>query len=347
MALQINWFQRLAESVRTWWSGVPDDRQEGVELGTFRAVSCPTFPKFIMEENLSPMSETRSLPVGNCLNSGTTSPLANSDSPESVQAGADDASEGSFEFVPNVEGKEERISVSPEPLRMESAESCPTEEIVPVEETLAFQFLVRFANRVLPEEFRFIQELDQVVQLCGDGVVPCLLLNSLLMPEMVDVRALNFPTGDVCLTFAEKLENQILCLNSLMSVSTSQQENLKAEALAQGDVDACLSLLWRIIDSATLRRIDVHRFPQLRALQGDHEDIFHFLQRTPEALLLRWVNFTLTQSDNEAATPIQDIGADLSNPKILLKLQSMIQPELNVPTAYKSLFYTKVMFVGF
>jgi len=233
-------------------------------------------------------------------------------------------SEESFEFVSRAE--EESVE-SPEMMMDDEVVDLGDRE-VPLTETLAFQFLIRFANRVLPVEFRFERDLDQVVRLCGDGVVQCLMLNELVVPEMVDIRALNIPAGEA-LTFEERCENHILCLNSLMSISQHQQRKLDPEALAHGDLDVCLELLWRIVDLATVHRISVHRFPELRALQGDDEDIFRFLQLSTEELLLRWVNFTLSASD--ATKSVQNIGDDLSDARIFLELQSILHPELPPP----------------
>ena len=277
---QWGWLQKARALWTRWRLGVPDDRQEGLELGSVRTVSCPVFPKY--------------------------KPTPQRDSPVSVAVG-----------VPTEDVLEMGSLAEEEEFYEEPGDAC---------------FVMRFANRLLPEEFRMEEgNVEELKEMCMDGVMPCLLLNHAVAPEMVDERALNVGTTEGALTVEERMQNHILCLNSLAAVSHSVSHNarrgkLSAEVLAQGDGEASLELLRRIVHHATVEKIHVHRFPELRELQEEEEDIFHFLQRTPEELLLRWTNFTLTQSETQQR--IKNLEGDLSDPRIFLELQMSIQPEL-------------------
>lgn len=190
-----------------------------------------------------------------------------------------------------------------------------------------FDFLIRFANAYLKEQDQ-LKEHDPLdcVETCSQGAIPCLLLNA-LEPETVDVRALNIPTPDHELSVLEKKQNHILCISSLASISNSKHTDvLDPEKLVKSDKQSILSLLWRIVNSATLEKIDVHRVQGLRALQQEEEEISHFLELSSEELLIRWVNYRLPQTHE--TKQISNLVEDLNDCSVYLKLQNALQDDL-------------------
>ena len=303
-----NWFGRAIELWQTWRYGIPDNQLRGVELRTFRSESYSRLTKLGSTAKKGALTLPPSV---------SYHPTAKEALGANVGTDSPDASE--YLGVECLEESSETMSP------MEGSESW--------EEGPSFAFLLRFANRALPEEYHFREgDFSQFLELCEDGVVFCFLLNRAVMPDMVDIRALNVPSPEGPLSFEEKCQNHILCLNSLAAVSHIPQQRLDPTQLAKGEPSCCVEHLCRIVRAATIARLDAHRSPELRALQGDEEDIFNFLQLTPQELLLRWVHFTLAEGDT---ADVDEEGASvLADPVILLKLQNRLHPGLFTPLEY-------------
>eukprot|EP00210_Caulerpa_lentillifera_P008546 g8152.t1 len=323
----IKFCRELARLLHVWRTGVSDDRLEGVELGVIRAASYPVLSRIPTKRQSRPISPF--IVAGNLQTNvstvqdskAVTSNLEESLIPSLISPTHE--AESSCSFLSNTE---------------ESTLSClPSVESFSSEEEDEFNFLIRFANSYLNKESQLKeQDLMNCVDTCSQGAIPCLLLNA-LQPETVDIRALNIPTCDHELSDIEKKQNHILCVNSLAAVShVKEKDSLDPEKLVDSDKKSILNLLRRIVDSATLGKIDVHRCHGLRALQEDEEDISHFLDQSPEELLVRWVNYKLTQSEDYE--PIENIAEDLIDCSIYLKLQNEFQPDLfNLDEALKDI----------
>ena len=304
-----NWFGRAVELWQTWRYGIPDDRLRGVELRTFRSASYPGLTKLGSTANKGALSlpSAVSYPPAEKEALGTD---VSTDSPDTSEYLGVECLEESSETISLEEGSESWVDGT------------------------SFAFLLRFANRVLPKEHQFREgDFEQFLELCENGVVFCFLLNQAVMPDMVDIRALNLPSPEAPLSFEEKCQNHILCLNSLAAVSPMPQQRLDPAQLAKGEASCCVEHLWRIVRAATVARLDAHRSPELRALQGDEEDIFNFLQLTPEELLRRWVHFTLAEGDANVDEQ-RESASVLTDPVILLKLQNRLHPGLLTPLEY-------------
>lgn len=308
---ELKWFERVAVAWRLWRKGVPEDNHQGVELGTFRMESCPALAASIGQGRFRMSPESQSF-------------VKSVSTPEDVLG----IKLPSFKFGPQGESND-----IPTPLLIQTAnfstasnsEESSLQDSVVQEEPEKSRFLVRFVNTVLPDTFESESDLDTIAEIFQSGVLPCILLNA-LMGEMVDIRAVN--TSESALSFAERRQNHILCLNSLATVSQRPSSHLKAEDLANGSTEACINLLWRIINLSTIHKIDVHRYPELRQLQEEDEDIFDFLQLSPEDLLLRWVHHLISQSSDFPSMPIGNLADDLSDAQVFLKLQQVILPDL-------------------
>eukprot|EP00210_Caulerpa_lentillifera_P001442 g1384.t1 len=310
--------RRLGKSIWLWRTGVSDNRQEGVELGAVHTASYPSLKKLPTMKKSSPL----------------VSPFVKNDysqmDVESVQDSDTVASDVTETLISSIvlPVSESKSSCSVQSNTADSAFTPPVSTSFTSSEEQEFNFLIRFANEYINDESFCLEDQDfpSCIEACGQGAIPCLLLNA-LEPETVDIRALNIPTSDHDLSFQEKKQNHILCINSLATISTAKEtEILNPEKLVEGDKASILNLLWRIVNSATLGRIDVHRIRGLRALQEDEEDISHFLDLSSEDLLIRWVNWRLSQADNHQ--PIANLVKDLNDCSIYLKLQNEFQSEL-------------------
>lgn len=318
----IEFCREIARLLRVWKYDVSDDRLEGVELGPIRIVSTPSLTRLPSKREVVPLSSLASTryPQIDAESVQDSEPVTSSEVEDPLISSL---------VLPVSEGHN-NLSFSSNTL--DSASSCsPFAESFSAEETEEFNFLVRFVNSYLNEEEEEDQlkeeDLAACIEACSQGAIPCLLLDA-LQPGTVDIRALNIPTPDHELSIIEKKQNHILCINSLAAISSQvkEKDSLDPEKLVLGDNHSILNLLRRIVNSATLGKIDVHRFRGLRALQEDEEEISHFLDQSPEELLIRWVNYRLSQLKDYQ--PIENINEDLIDCSVYLKLQNEIQHDL-------------------
>lgn len=123
-----------------------------------------------------------------------------------------------------------------------------------------------------------------------DGLIICKLIN-LAVPDTIDERAINKKN----LNTYTKLENLTLCLMSAQAIGCNIV-NIDGDDLSKGKPHLVLGLLWQIIRIGLFREIDLHHVPGLFRLLKEGETLDDLRRLSPEQILIRWVNYHLTNA---------------------------------------------------
>ena len=145
-------------------------------------------------------------------------------------------------------------------------------------------------------------------------------------PDTIDERAINKKN----LKLYTKLENLTLALSSAQAIGCNVI-NIDAHNLSKGTPHLVLGLVWQIIRIGLFNQITLEHCPGLTSLLTDEERIEDLLKLSPEAILLRWVNYHLERSGtNRRVTNFQ---GDITDSEVYTHLLKQIAPtECNVTT---------------
>ncbi|XP_067656192.1 plastin-2-like [Haliotis asinina] len=160
---------------------------------------------------------------------------------------------------------------------------------------------------------------DNLCARCHDGILLCKLLNE-TEKDLIDERTINKTN----LTVFRKHENLTLALNSAQSIGCSIV-NIGAEDIEKRTIHLVLGLIWQIIRIGLLSDIDLNHHPGLVVLLNEGEDIGDLKSLSPEALLLRWVNYHLRQSG--CSRQINNFSEDIKDSEAYSYLLTQIAPE--------------------
>ncbi|XP_046327103.2 plastin-2-like [Haliotis rufescens] len=160
---------------------------------------------------------------------------------------------------------------------------------------------------------------DSLCVQCRDGILLCKLLNK-TEEDLIDERTINKTNLDVF----RKHENLTLALNSAQSIGCSIV-NIGAEDIEKGTIHLVLGLIWQIIRIGLLSDIDLTHHPGLVLLLEEGEDISDLKKLSPEALLLRWVNYHLRNSG--CSRQINNFSEDIKDSEAYSYLLTQIAPD--------------------
>ncbi|EDL20942.1 mCG10241, isoform CRA_a [Mus musculus] len=138
-------------------------------------------------------------------------------------------------------------------------------------------------------------------------------------PDTIDERAINKKK----LTPFTVSENLNLALNSASAIGCTVV-NIGAQDLKEGKPHLVLGLLWQIIKVGLFADIEISRNEALIALLKDGEDLEELMKLSPEELLLRWVNYHLT---NAGWRTINNFSQDIKDSKAYFHLLNQIAPK--------------------
>ncbi|MGH0146106.1 UNVERIFIED_CONTAM: hypothetical protein FKN15_045087 [Acipenser sinensis] len=161
------------------------------------------------------------------------------------------------------------------------------------EEQVAF---VNWINKALKDDpdCKHLLPMDpndeSVFKSVGDGIILCKLIN-LSQAETIDERVINKKK----LTPFTISENLVLALNSASAIGCTVV-NIGAQDLRAGKPHLVLGLLWQIIKVGLFAHIEISRNEALITLLEEGEDLEDLMKLSPEELLLRWVNYHLTNA---------------------------------------------------
>ncbi|XP_056420778.1 plastin-1 [Hyla sarda] len=158
-----------------------------------------------------------------------------------------------------------------------------------------------------------------------DGILLCKMVN-LSQPDTIDERAIN-TTKLTPFTISENIN---LALNSASAIGCTVV-NIGANDLKEGKPHLVLGLLWQIIKAGLFADIEISKNEALIALLKDGETLEDLMKLSPEELLLRWVNYHLT---NAQWPNITNFSRDIKDSKAYFHLLREISPKDGINDAF-------------
>ncbi|CAG5866652.1 unnamed protein product [Menidia menidia] len=148
-----------------------------------------------------------------------------------------------------------------------------------------------------------------------DGILLCKMIN-LSEPDTIDERVINKnrPT-----TF-KMTENLVLALNSASAIGCTVI-SMDAHDLMAGKPHLVMGLLWQIIKAGLFADMKLSKNEDLIWLLRDGEQLDHLLSLSHEELLLRWVNYHLS---NAGTQTINNFGEDIKDSRAYFYLLDQI-----------------------
>ncbi|TFK63585.1 fimbrin [Pluteus cervinus] len=131
----------------------------------------------------------------------------------------------------------------------------------------------------------------QIFEECKDGLILCKLIND-SVPDTIDTRVLNKPSGKKALNAFQITENNNIVISSAKAIGCSVV-NIGSTDLAEGREHLILGLIWQIIRRGLLAQVDIKLHPELFRLCEEGETVEDLLRLTPDQILLRWFNYHL------------------------------------------------------
>ncbi|XP_012580474.1 PREDICTED: plastin-1 isoform X1 [Condylura cristata] len=189
------------------------------------------------------------------------------------------------------------------------------------EEKVAF---VNWINKALKEDPDCQHRLPMnpndgsLFKCLADGIILCKMIN-LSEPDTIDERAINKKK----LTPFTINENLNLALNSASAIGCTVV-NIGAQDLKDGKPHLVMGLLWQIIKVGLFADIEISRNEALIALLKEGEELEELMKLSPEELLLRWVNYHLT---NAGWNNISNFSQDIKDSKAYFHLLNQIAPK--------------------
>ncbi|XP_013406990.1 plastin-2 [Lingula anatina] len=204
---------------------------------------------------------------------------------------------------------------------MTEASSEGTTHSVRIEEQIAFS---NWINRGLTSDKECAKYLPlqedgkDLYEKCKDGILLCKMIN-LSVPDTIDERAINKENLNVY----KRHENLMLALNSASSIGCNIV-NIGAEDIDKGKPHLLLGLLWQVIRIGLLSDINLQNFPGLVLLLEEDETIEDLMKLSPEAILIRWVNYHLRNAN--CGRQISNFTSDIKDSVAYIHLLGQIAP---------------------
>ncbi|XP_077290091.1 plastin-2 fimbrin isoform X2 [Arctopsyche grandis] len=205
---------------------------------------------------------------------------------------------------------------------MSDASSEGTTHSVRQEEQMAFSGWIN-SNLSHDPDLKHLLPIDpegkQLYEKLKDGLILCKVINH-SCPDTIDERAINKKV----LTLYTKHENLTLALVSSQAIGCNIV-NIDAHDLAKGKPHLVLGLVWQIIRIGLFNQITLEHCPGLTALLNDQERIEDLMRLSPEAILLRWVNYHLAAAGiTRRCTNFQ---SDIQDSEVYSHLLRQIAPQ--------------------
>lgn len=204
---------------------------------------------------------------------------------------------------------------------MSEASSEGTTHSVRHEEQVAFSDWIN-SNLGHDQDLKHLLPIDTdgkaLYEKVKDGILFCKIINH-SCPDTIDERAINKRN----LTLYTKHENLTLALNSSQAIGCNII-NIDAHDLAKGKPHLVLGLLWQIIRIGLFNQISLEHCPGLVQLIQPGEELSDLLRLSPEAILLRWVNYHLQKAGVNRR--ITNFTTDVKDSEIYTYLLKQISP---------------------
>ncbi|RWS15833.1 plastin-2-like protein [Dinothrombium tinctorium] len=205
---------------------------------------------------------------------------------------------------------------------MSEASSEGTTHSVRHEEQVAFSDWIN-TNLGSDEDLKHLLPIDTegrtLYEKVKCGILLCKIINH-SCPETIDERAINKKN----LTVYTKHENLTLALNSAQSIGCNII-NIDAHDLAKGKPHLVLGLLWQIIRIGLFNQITLENCPGLVQLLKPNEEMADLMRLSPEAILLRWVNYHLEKAGVQRQ--VTNFTTNIKDSEVYTYLMKQIAPQ--------------------
>ncbi|KAJ1454158.1 calponin homology domain-containing protein [Pelagophyceae sp. CCMP2097] len=186
-----------------------------------------------------------------------------------------------------------------------------------LEETSAFASVLNAYlgdDETLTARLPLDTQTTALFEACADGVLLCKLI-ALVDGDSVDVLAIHttqLSKRVPCAKDLRKIENNNLAINAAADIGC-HVTNIGAIDLFKATPHLILGLLWQIIRLLLLKKV--------RLLEGD-ELLSELLELEPERILVRWVNFHMTNAGS--LRRIRKLGKELSDSEVYSTLMMQL-----------------------
>lgn len=153
------------------------------------------------------------------------------------------------------------------------------------------------------------------------GILLCKLINQ-AVPDTIDLRAVNKKAN---LNVYQKTENHNLCINAAKAIGCSVV-NIGPQDLLEGKPILVLGLVWQIVKIQLTSTINLKHHPELVRLLLEGESLEEFMKLPPDQILLRWMNYHLTEASYEHR--VMNFGRDVQDAKAYNALLHQIAPSV-------------------
>lgn len=204
---------------------------------------------------------------------------------------------------------------------MSDSSAAGTTHSVRLEEQISFSEWIN-SNLTHDQDLKHLLPIDPegkaLYEKIKDGTLLCKLINH-SCPDTIDERAINKKN----LTVYTKFENLTLALVSSSAIGCNII-NIDAHDLQKGKPHLVLGLLWQIIRVGLFSHITLDSCPGLATLIKDDERLEDLMKLSPEAILLRWVNYHLERAGTQRRC--HNFTTDISDSEIYSYLLKQIAP---------------------
>eukprot|EP00940_MAST-03C_sp_MAST-3C-sp2_P002297 g2297.t1 len=159
-----------------------------------------------------------------------------------------------------------------------------------------------------------------------DGILLAKLINE-AASDTIDERAINVPKKGKALSIFEIKENQNLVIESAKAIGC-KTVGVHNSSLIEGPrcPHLVLGLVWQIVKIQLMSIINLKQHPELVALLKEGEELHRLLSLSPEAILLRWVNYHLKAAGSARRIKRSTFSADVKDSEIFTVLLHQINP---------------------
>lgn len=162
-------------------------------------------------------------------------------------------------------------------------------------------------------------ENNELFDRCKTGIILCKLINK-SAPKTIDERTINKTN----LSVYRRHENLTLAITSAQAIGCSTV-NIGPDDLDAGRPHLVLGLLWQIIRIGLLSDINLAHHPGLIHLLEEGETLEDLQKLSPEAILIRWVNYHLANAGQSRR--INNFSEDIKDSEVYTYLLHQISPK--------------------
>lgn len=160
-----------------------------------------------------------------------------------------------------------------------------------------------------------------------DGMLLAKLVNE-AVPKTIDPRAINVPRKGKSLSIFEVKENQNLVIESAKAIGC-KTTGVHNSSLIEGPrcPHLVLGLIWQIVKIQLMSVINLKQHPELVKLLKEGEDFAKLLKLSPEAILIRWVNYHMKEAGSDLKLKRSSFSKDICDSEIYTVLLAQIMPD--------------------